>query len=49
VKTTWPELLTAPVVKGDPFFVTEYGVPAAFPPIVHVIVCDVSFEEWVQA
>src|SRR5213592_786392 len=49
VKTTWPELLTVPVAKDEPSFVTVYGMVAAFPPIVHVIVWDDSLEVWVQA
>src|SRR3989454_1948539 len=49
VKTTWPELLTVPVANDEPSFVTVYGMPAAFPPIDHVIVWDDSLEVWVQA
>src|SRR3989454_6398079 len=49
VKTTWPELLTVPLANDEPSFVTVYGMPAAFPPIVHVIVWDDSLEVWVQA
>src|SRR2546422_882783 len=48
VKTTWPELLTVPLANDEPSFVTVYGMPAAFPPIVHVIVWDDSLEVWVQ-
>src|SRR2546426_132468 len=49
VKTTWPEPLTVPLPNDAPSFVTVYGMPAAFPPIVHVIVWDDSLEVWVQA
>src|SRR2546422_6176649 len=49
VKTTWPEPLTVPVANDEPSFVTVYGMPAAFPPIDHVIVWDDSLEVWVQA
>src|SRR2546428_1650995 len=49
VKTAWPELLTVPLPNDAPSFVTVYGMPAAFPPIVHVIVWDDSLEVWVQA
>src|SRR5438128_10585794 len=49
VKTTWPELVTVPVANDEPSFVTVYGMPAAFPPIDHVIVWDDSLEVWVQA
>src|SRR3989442_715712 len=48
VKTTWPEPLTVPVANDEPSFVTVYGMPAAFPPIVHVTVWDDSLEDWVQ-
>jgi len=41
--------LTVPVAKDEPSFVTAYGMVAAFPPIVHVIVWDDSLEVWVQA
>jgi len=41
--------LTVPVAKDEPSFVTVYGMVAAFPPIVHVIVWDDSLEVWVQA
>src|SRR5213594_1770450 len=49
VKTTWPEPLTVPVANDEPSFVTVYAMPAAFPPIDHVIVWDDSLEVWVQA
>src|SRR5438132_1857899 len=49
VKTTWPELLTVPVANDEPSFVTVYGMPAAFPPIDHVIVWNDSLEGSVQA
>src|SRR2546425_1541393 len=49
VKTTSPEPLTVPLAKAELSFVTVYGMPAAFPPIVHVIVWDGSVEVWVQA
>src|SRR2546428_1619701 len=48
VKTTWPDPLTVPVANDEPSFVTVYGMPAAFPPIDHVIVWDDSLEVWVQ-
>src|SRR2546425_2157533 len=48
VKTTWPEPLTVPVANDEPSFVTVYGMPAAFPPIDHVIVWNDSLEVWVQ-
>src|SRR3989442_14980896 len=48
VKRPWPELLTVPLANDEPSFVTVYGMPAAFPPIVHVIVWDDSLEVWVQ-
>jgi len=41
--------LIVPVAKDEPSFVTVYGMVAAFPPIVHVIVWDDSLEVWVQA
>src|SRR2546426_10722404 len=49
VKTTWPEPLTVPVANDEASLVTVYGMPAAFPPIDHVIVWDDSVEVWVQA
>src|SRR2546422_784229 len=49
VKTTWPEPLTVPTANDEPSFVTVYGMPAAFPPIDHVIVWDDSLEVWGQA
>lgn len=49
VKTTCPEPLTTPLANKEPSFVTVNGVVAVFPPIVHVIVCDVPLEVWVQA
>jgi hypothetical protein len=49
VNTTSPELFTVPFANGAPSLVTVYRYPEVLPPIVHVIVWDVSLDVCVQA